>query len=156
MKAQDLFQHIDLYRSHFTQRKWLIISLALTVGLLLGMRAFFSPKIFIIKAVFHPETSMESGGGLDIPNPISILMGSPEMSSSGQQIIGVLKSRSISERLVSDTISYDSSRVLIADLIIENKRTPISLSPLYWIQKLILPTPPPPSLEKKVISASQL
>lgn len=71
-----------------------------------------------------------------IPDPISILMGSSDGSASGQQMIGVLQSKSISESVVADTIPWQGSDKLLAEVILEER--PQSFSPVGMIQQIFI------------------
>lgn len=62
-----------------------------------------------------------------IPDPISILMGSSDGSASGQQMIGVLQSKSISESVVADTILWHDTERLLAEVILEEQPKGFSL-----------------------------
>lgn len=126
MKAEELLRHIQRYSAPVLQAKWLILAIGLLVGSGMAIRAYFSPVMYRAMTVFHPESG-DAGNGFSIPDPISLLMGSGAPSASDQQMIGVLKSQSISEKLVADTISWKGDSMLLADLILEETPRPFSI-----------------------------
>lgn len=72
-----------------------------------------------------------------IPDPISILMGSSDGSASGQQMIGVLQSKSISEAVVADTILWHDTERLLAEVILEERPQP-GFSLIGMIQQIFI------------------
>lgn len=121
MKIEELFATINRYLSPLNRRKWLIIAVGLMAGVGFGLRAYFAPVMYRATTVFHPESGSTGASGLMIPDPISILMGSADGSASDQQMIGVLQSKSISGAVVADTIPWNGSQRLLADVILEER-----------------------------------
>lgn len=136
MKIEEILATIDRYLSPLKRRKWLIIAVGLLAGLGFGLRAYFAPVMYRTTTVFHPESSSTGSSGLMIPDPISILMGSSDGSASGQQMIGVLMSKSISEAVVADTILWNDAQRLLAEVILEER--PQSFSVFRSIQQLFV------------------
>lgn len=127
MKIEELLAIVNRYLSPLKRRKWLIIAIGLLAGLGMGIRAYFAPVMYRTTTVFHPESSPTGSSGLMIPDPISILMGSSDGSASGQQMIGVLQSKSISESVVADTIVWNETQKLLAEVILGEQPQGFSL-----------------------------
>ncbi len=136
MKIEELFATIDRYLSPLKRRKWLILVIGLLAGLGFGIRAYFAPVMYRATTVFHPESNSTGSSGFMIPDPISLLMGSSDGSASGQQMIGVLMSKSISEAVVADTIPWNDSSRLLAEVILEER--PQSFSVIRFIQQMFV------------------
>ena len=126
MKIEELLQHIERYSTPVLRVKWIILAIGLIMGSALAIRAYLSPTMFRAVTIFHPESG-DSGGGFALPDPISLLIGNGTSSASDQQMIGVLRSQTVSEKLVADTIPWKGDTVLLADLIIEETPRPFSI-----------------------------
>ncbi len=157
MKAQDLFDHIDLYRDTLRRRKWLIILSSVALGLIMTVVAFLAPVSYRVSTVFHPETlDGGSASGFQIPDPISLLIGSNDVGASGQQMVGILKSKRISEAMVADSIDWNNSRQLIADIVIAKTPVPLKSMIVNTVSQWIFSSDSLPSVESKVIKASKI
>ncbi len=135
-------------------RKWLMIGLALAAGVGLAVRAWLAPKTYMAVTVFHPDTGAGGTSGINVPDPLTFLMGGRETTASGQQIMGVLKSRSISEGIVADSIAWDGDTTLLADVVVQE--APFSFSPVRMVMRWFSANDSGPTYQSKLIHAGSL
>lgn len=136
------------YGQILRKKRWLIIAGGLAIGVFLGFFAYTSAVYFKAITIFHPETSGQQAAGLRA-NPLSfILGGSGKEGSEAGFMIGILKSRNITESVAGDTIDFHGSRKLVADAVFE--AFPKSISPVAIYQRLFMKSPLLLPLDKKV------
>ncbi|MEZ4830160.1 MAG: hypothetical protein R3C61_28335 [Bacteroidia bacterium] len=133
--------------------RWLIIAGALAIGGLLGLFAHTSAVYFKAVTIFHPEISGQQNAGLRA-NPLSfILGGSGKEGSEASLMMGILKSRNITEAVAGDSIDFHGEKILVADAVF--KAFPKSISPVAVYRRIFFPSPVLLPLEKKVTVIGQ-
>jgi uncharacterized protein involved in exopolysaccharide biosynthesis len=174
VEVENILGHIDLYRQILRKRRWWIGGVCLLFVGLLGYNAIVEPAYFRSHAVFHPEA--ETGGSFNFDNPVSMLLGSPGGTIEATNMIGILNSRRISEMVVADTvvlvrdtffvvepginygilngdtIALDTSRILLADKVIDIFE-PKGINILQWIKRLVLPKRKEPTKSQRIYLA---
>lgn len=113
----------------------------------MAIYAWTRPTLFISISSFHPETNT-TGMGFNPENPISFILGSGRETVEGTMMIGVLKSRNLSEGISGDSIPGPRGPVLLADSILNN--LPPNYNPIVWISGLFSEDAPLPLRNKKI------
>jgi uncharacterized protein involved in exopolysaccharide biosynthesis len=116
------------------KKRWpLILLLCVLFGAIFLYNSLLKPTFYKATTTFHPETSGKDSEGF---SPISLLFGDGTGKSSNSFMMGVLKSRFISEAVTSDTVEYAGEKHLLADLILDQMPPYISLisQVQYWIK----------------------
>ncbi len=135
--------------------RWLLVLASFLMAGLFAVRAFLSPAFFTANALIHPETNGGAeAGGISIPDPMSLLLGGGMTSDDGEQMIGVLKSRHISEAVMHDSVEWEGQQHLVADLVIDH--LPKSFSPVGWAVNLLFPPDSLPTAEDKAIMTAKM
>lgn len=97
-----LFERIAEYRAEIWRRKWWFLAIGLLLATIFGYKEYITPTEYIAAAKFHPEA--EGSSSINLENPVSLLFGGGMVPEESQNMIGILKSRRISEAVVNDTI----------------------------------------------------
>ncbi|MEO0470393.1 MAG: hypothetical protein AAF206_12275 [Bacteroidota bacterium] len=141
------------YRTVYRKWRVLIWVLALTVGIGMGVKSFFNPKIFTAETIFHPESTGQATN-VDLGNPVSFILGGG-VGEGGEvgYMLGVLRSRNLSEAVMAEPLPEDSSKVL-AELYLEARPEPPLITT--WINRLIYGPQDSLTLRKKIIQAGKL
>ncbi len=175
MQVEAILAHIGLYREILRKRRWWIIGISGLLGLYFAYNAHRSPTYYQAKAIFHPEN--ETSSGFNIDNPVSFFLGSPSASIESSTMTGILNSRRISEMVVKDTvvlvrdtffvvnpdihygilngdtISLDTSRVLLADAV--NDLFKPGFSVLGYLIRLVSKPPEIPTKQQRIYAAGK-
>jgi hypothetical protein len=150
MEIEEILARIPVYLDRI-KRKWLaIILIALVPAILMVWQALSKPSLYVAKTVFHPETGQQNGSNRG--NALSLILGNPGEGGETGFMIGVLKSRNISEAVTSDTIDWKGEQQLVADII--SNAYPKSYSLLGYIQNLLFPPSTSTSYQSKVLSTA--
>lgn len=152
-QIEQILARLSEYRQAILRRKWIILLCSVGLGTLLAFWAYRSPVKYTSTTLFHPESSAQNPGMM--ANPLSLILSGGMENSDESMMIGVLKSRNISEGVAGDTVKVgeDSTKVLIADLLID--AFPVSYNPVNIVKRLISGQPEL-SREKKIIIAGKM
>ncbi|MDX2283398.1 MAG: hypothetical protein NW241_04515 [Bacteroidia bacterium] len=152
MQLELIFQRIREYLQRL-RRKWPVPVIwgALFAGLML-LNSSFRPTIYIARTIFHPEAAGDQGGNA-ANSALSLLFGPSAEQGGANFMIGILKSRYISEAVVADTILYEGQRHLLADLVLA--RSPRASSLFNAWRLLRKEDPAAYSYQSKIVSAAR-
>ncbi|MCI4668986.1 MAG: hypothetical protein MRZ79_12705 [Bacteroidia bacterium] len=149
MDIKSILQRLGVYLEHI-KRGWIVILICgMVLAILLLANSMLKPTFYQAYTTFHPETGKQEGEGM---SPINLLFGSQAGGGSNQFMMGILKSRNLSEQVVSDTVEIDGERRLLADLIIESLPNYSSL--VSFFQYSVNGAPTEKSHRVKVIQAA--
>jgi len=100
------------------KKGWLIILLCSAFfGSILFVNSLLKPTFYQAKTTFHPETGNQEGERM---SPINLLFGGQSGGGSNQFMIGILKSRNLSEEVTSDSVMWKGEKRLLAEIILES------------------------------------
>lgn len=141
------------YRAVYRKWRVLIWVLALVGGITMGVRSFFKPNLYTAETVFHPESTGQSTN-VDLGNPVSFILGGG-MGEGGEVgfMLGVLRSRNLSEAVMAEPANGDSTTVL-ADLYLAARPKPSGL--IAFVNRLIYGAPDSLNQRRRIISAAKL
>ncbi|MEM7370875.1 MAG: hypothetical protein AAF587_19830 [Bacteroidota bacterium] len=146
MQIQEILQRLGVYVDRI-RRKWLVILLfAIPPATYLVLESFVKPPLFLATTVFHPDTGQQVG--VNRENPLSLILGNPGEGGETGFMIGVLKSRNISEAVTSDSIDWKGERRLVADVIYDVY--PLHPSVFSQLKAFISRKPQPLGKESKI------
>lgn len=150
MQIQEILQRLGVYGDRIRQRWLIILLIAIPPTIFLVWESFVKPPLFIAKTVFHPDTGKQVG--VNRENPLSLILGTPGEGGETGFMIGVLRSRNISEAVTSDSIEWKGEKRLVADIIYDiYPHTPSVISTVKsWIFPFHIPT----QKEAKVFSTA--
>ncbi|MDX2248988.1 MAG: hypothetical protein SF052_19530 [Bacteroidia bacterium] len=142
------------YGQIFRRKRWLILIGGIVMGLVMGFLAYQSAVTYKAVTIFHPDTGGQQNTGLRT-NPLSFILGgnSKEGSEAGF-MMGILKSRNITESVAGDTIDFNGNRRLVADIVYES--IPKSLNPIAVFRRIFMPPPANRPLDLKVTHIGKL
>lgn len=110
MTSAEFQAQLDRYIERFRRKKWsIIIIMAVIFGLIVLWRVT-TPIAYEGRTTFHPVQTGSEG----FLNPIASFF-EGELSMVNGEMIGILSSRNVSERVAADTILYDKRRMPIAE-----------------------------------------
>ena len=119
MNIKKLIDRLLEYVQALRNRRLALILFCIVGMAILGMTSLTRQPFFTAMTVFHPEDGAEKSSPT---SAISTLLGGvPGENSESRFMIGVLKSKHLSEQVVADSVEWDGQRRLLADLIIENR-----------------------------------
>jgi uncharacterized protein involved in exopolysaccharide biosynthesis len=125
------------------KERWRPVALfAILGGILMGLYSLTLDPTFVASATFHPEKGKKQSISLD---PVAALLGSSFQASGTDEMIGVLKSRTLSEKVSADSVVFQGKKWLMADLILEYTPKDFSIKKALGLQKKKTP-----SLEEKI------
>lgn len=117
MQIQEILQRLEIYLARI-RKKWLIILLfIIPCTAWMVCESMIKPPLYEAKTVFHPDTGQQVGASRD--NPLSLILGTPGEGGETGFMIGVLKSRNISEAVTEDSIVWKGEKRLVADIILD-------------------------------------
>ncbi len=138
----------------FLRKRWLRLFFGgLILGLLLGIRAFFSPTSYVATATFYPDTGGQASFGSIKDNPLAFILGGGTEGAEKEMMVGVLNSRRLTEDITGDSVIWHGKPRLIADILIES--SPKSFSLVGWIIGLFQSDDGPPTLYQKVYNTAK-
>lgn len=149
MDIKSILQRLGVYLDRIKSRWLLILICGIVLGGILLVNSIFKPTFYQATTTFHPETGKQEGDNF---SPINLLFGSQSGGTPNQFMIGVLKSRNLSEVVVSDTVVINEKKHLLADLILES--LPKYSSLISYFQYLLNGDPPERSYRSKVTQAA--
>jgi len=152
VSLQELQEKLNEYVETIRRNRLAFFFFTLSLGLILGLFALFSPTYYVAHASFHPETNSNNTPTIT-GSPLSFLLGSGGLDGNEADMMEeVLKSRRLSQDVVSDTVEIEGEEFLIADLILE--KYPKGFSPIPHIKRMFV-SPPPMTLEAKIIGTAR-
>lgn len=143
-----ILERLKIYQARLYQKRWIILVVAISFCAAMVIYGSQKPTLFTAMTTFHPDIDQRTGGALD---PLSLIMGGDDPGSGTSLMIGVLKSRTLSEMVVSDSVEIDGEKMLIADAVIRFTQRPFSLSRYInsWVDE-----PREPSYQQKITSTA--
>ncbi|MDX1907922.1 MAG: hypothetical protein SF053_12885 [Bacteroidia bacterium] len=148
MDILSILQRLTDYRDAILRRWWLVALVTLLLTTLLVVNGMLRPTFYSALTVFHPETTGE--GFSAETSAISMILGGGQEKGPASFMIGVLKSRHISEAVAADSVEYHGQKRLVADLVIES--TPKYGSLISWITSRFAAAPDTIPYRSKIIN----
>lgn len=140
MDVQELKNKIASYTQRLKKRWYMHILLPLIFTAIFLKMAVGTKAVYTAVATFLPAQQTDASG----INPISMILGAAGEGGGSDYFIPLMKSKTISEQVVEDTIVWGGKRRLLADLIIENEPPPtlsqrVISGVISWVVKLVSP-----------------
>ncbi|MFK7972779.1 MAG: hypothetical protein AB8F95_20585 [Bacteroidia bacterium] len=142
MNAEQLLQRWEGYQHRYRQKRILIFGVIGLCFALMVLYAWSRGVKYQAKTVFHPSQGSAEGA----LNPIASILGGDLFMINGE-MKGILASRSLSEKVASDSVLYKGKNQTIAEAIHSFNRAQWSLGKLFKGN-----SPDTTTLEAKVIS----
>lgn len=118
MNFDQITERVALYRKTILKRWYVYLITGILFAVIFVKMALDEKPVFTANTAFLPP----SGQAADL-SPISMILGSAGIPGTGGQsdFIPLLKSRTISEKVVDDSTDWEGQKKLIADLVIEKQ-----------------------------------
>lgn len=139
MKAHLIKEKIHRYTSAIKRRWYLVLFFSLLTGGALTYWELQKQAVFTSKATFMP-----GGGSGDLFNPIALLTGGGSgggaTDETSNTVLTLVNSRTIREKVVSDSVMWNGKKTLLADAILETHPPSLQKRLMMWLLNKKLPT----------------
>ena len=146
MKYSVLISRLNQYKRVLLPRKRIILLFMVLAGLNLFCMGIFSTGDFYGYHNLSPCCFYRSQLWEELPIHLIYFLGAADPGMEAMQMIGVLKSRSLSEAVAKDSVIFRNEPRLMAEVILELNPTQFSL--IRWMMQLIFPPKPLTQTEK--------
>lgn len=121
MNFDKITERLQLYRKTILKRWYVYLITGILFSLIFLKMALDEKPSYTATTAFLPP----AGQSADL-SPISMILGTAGLPGAGGQsdFVPLLKSRTISEKVVDDSTDWEGQRKLIADIIIDNQPKP--------------------------------